>query len=162
LEYEFPYRNAPDYFQSYGLGFYEYFLLAEDIGAEPLPIMNCGMACQYNSAELVPLTELDPYIQDILDLIEFANGDVTTQWGKLRADMGHPQPFNLKMVGVGNEQWGTQYTDRLNVFLNVLREKHPEIAFVGGSGPSSDGKDFDYLWGQMRQLNCSFGRRTLL
>ncbi len=150
---EFPYRNAPDYFQSYGLGFYEYFLLAEDIGAEPLPIMNCGMACQYNSAELVPLTELDPYIQDILDLIEFANGDVTTQWGKLRADMGHPQPFNLKMVGVGNEQWGTQYTDRLNVFLNVLREKHPEIAFVGGSGPSSDGKDFDYLWGQMRQLN---------
>jgi alpha-N-arabinofuranosidase len=150
---EFPYRNAPDYFQSYGLGFFEYFLLAEDIGAEPLPILNCGMACQFNSCELVPLDALDPYIQDVLDLIEFANGATTTQWGKLRADMGHPEPFNLKMVGVGNEQWGTQYVDRLKIFMKVLNEKHPEIIFVGGSGPFSDGKDFDYLWKEMRELN---------
>jgi alpha-N-arabinofuranosidase len=150
---EFPYRNAPDYFQSYGLGFYEYFLLAEDIGAEPLPILNCGMACQFNSCELVSLDALDPYIQDVLDLIEFANGETTTQWGKLRADMGHPEPFNLKMVGVGNEQWGTQYVDRLKIFMKVLNEKHPEIIFVGGSGPFSDGKDFDYLWKEMRELN---------
>ena len=150
---EFSYRNAPDYFQSYGLGFYEYFLLCEDIGASPLPILNCGMACEFNSSELVPLDKLDPYIQDILDLIEFANGEPTTKWGKLRADMGHPAPFNLKMVGVGNEQWGTQYIDRLKIFLKVLREKHPEISFVGGSGPSPDGKDFDYLWPQMRELN---------
>jgi len=150
---EFPYRNAPDYFQSYGLGFYEYFLLAEDIGAEPLPILNCGMACQFNSCELVSLDALDPYIQDVLDLIEFANGATTTQWGKLRADMGHPEPFNLKMVGVGNEQWGTQYVDRLKIFMKVLNEKHPEIIFVGGSGPFSDGKDFDYLWKEMRELN---------
>ncbi len=149
---EFSYRNAPDYFQSYGLGFYEYFLLAEDIGASPLPILNCGMACEFNSSELVPLDKLDPYIQDILDLIEFANGATTTKWGKLRADMSHPAPFNLKMVGVGNEQWGTQYIDRLKIFLKVLNEKHPEIAFVGGSGPSPDGKDFDYLWTQMREL----------
>jgi alpha-N-arabinofuranosidase len=150
---EFSYRNAPDYFQSYGLGFYEYFLLCEDIGASPLPILNCGMACEFNSSELVPLDKLDPYIQDILDLIEFANGAPTTKWGKLRADMGHPTPFNLKMVGVGNEQWGTQYIDRLKIFLKVLREKHPEISFVGGSGPFSDGQDFDYLWSQMRELN---------
>jgi alpha-N-arabinofuranosidase len=150
---EFSYRNAPDYFQSYGLGFYEYFLLCEDIGASPLPILNCGMACEFNSSELVPLDQLDPYIQDILDLIEFANGAPTTQWGKLRAEMGHPTPFNLKMVGVGNEQWGTQYIDRLKVFLKVLREKHPEIAFIGGSGPFSDGQDFDYLWTKMRELN---------
>jgi alpha-N-arabinofuranosidase len=150
---EFSYRNASDYYQSYGLGFYEYFLLAEDLGASPLPILNCGMACEFNSSELVPLDKLDPYIQDILDLIEFANGATTTQWGKLRADMGHPSPFNLKMVGVGNEQWGTQYVDRLKIFLKVLNEKHPEIAFVGGSGPSPDGKDFDYLWTQMRELN---------
>lgn len=149
---EFSYRNAPDYFQSYGLGFYEYFLLSEDIGASPLPILNCGMACEYNSSELVPLDKLDPYIQDILDLIEFANGATTTKWGKLRADMGHPAPFDLKMVGVGNEQWGTQYVDRLKIFLKVLREKHPEIKFVGGSGPSPDGKDFDYLWPQMHEL----------
>jgi len=149
---EFPHKNAPDYFQSYGLGFYEYFLLAEDIGAEPLPILNCGMACQFNSCELVPLDALDPYIQDVLDLIEFANGAATTQWGKLRADMGHPAPFNLKLVGVGNEQWGTQYVDRLKIFMKVLNEKHPEIIFVGGSGPSPDGKDFDYLWKEMREL----------
>jgi len=119
---EFSYRNAPDYFQSYGLGFFEYFQLAEDIGASPLPILNCGMACEFNSSELVPLDKLDPYIQDILDLIEFANGATTTKWGKLRADMGHPAPFNLKMVGVGNEQWGTQYIDRLKIFLKVLNE----------------------------------------
>lgn len=149
---EFSYRNAPDYFQSYGLGFYEYFLLSEDLGAEPLPILNCGMACQFNSTELAPLDGLDPYIQDVLDLVEFANGSTTTKWGKLRAEMGHPAPFNLKMVGVGNEQWGTQYVDRLKIFLNVLNEKHPEITFVGGSGPSPDGKDFDYLWTQMREL----------
>lgn len=149
---EFPHKNAPDYFQSYGLGFYEYFLLAEDIGAEPLPILNCGMACQFNSCELVPLDALDPYIQDVLDLIEFANGAATTKWGKLRADMGHPAPFNLKLVGVGNEQWGTQYVDRLKIFMKVLNEKHPEIIFVGGSGPSPDGKDFDYLWKEMREL----------
>jgi alpha-N-arabinofuranosidase len=111
------------------------------------------MACEFNTSELVPLDKLDPYIQDILDLIEFANGATTTKWGKLRADMGHPAPFNLKMVGVGNEQWGTQYIDRLKIFLKVLNEKHPEITFVGGSGPSSDGKDFDYLWSQMRELN---------
>jgi alpha-N-arabinofuranosidase len=150
---EFSYRNAPDYFQSYGLGFYEYFLLCEDIGASPLPILNCGMACEFNSSELVPLDKLDPYIQDILDLIEFANGATTTKWGKLRADMGHPAPFNLKMVGVGNEQWGTQYIDRLKIFLKVLNEKHPEIAFVGGAGPFPEGQDFDYLWTQMRELN---------
>ncbi|MDP3913649.1 MAG: alpha-L-arabinofuranosidase C-terminal domain-containing protein [Bacteroidota bacterium] len=150
---EFAHRNAPDYFQSYGLGFYEYFLLSEDIGAEPLPILNCGMACQYNSCELVPLDALDPYIQDVIDLIEFANGATTTKWGKLRADMGHPAPFNMKMVGVGNEQWGTQYVDRLKIFLEILNEKHPEIIFVGGSGPSPDGKDFDYLWTEMRNLD---------
>ncbi|MFY9154338.1 MAG: alpha-L-arabinofuranosidase C-terminal domain-containing protein [Prolixibacteraceae bacterium] len=149
---EFSYRNAPDYFQSYGLGFYEYFLLSEDLGAEPLPILNCGMACEFNSSELVPLDGLDPYIQDVLDLIEFANGTVTSKWGKLREEMGHPAPFNLKMVGVGNEQWGTQYVDRLKIFLKVLNEKHPEIMFVGGSGPFPDGKDFDYLWTQMREL----------
>ncbi|MDI9553713.1 MAG: alpha-L-arabinofuranosidase, partial [Bacteroidota bacterium] len=89
-------RQAPDYFQSFGLGFYEYFLLAEDIGAEPLPIVNCGMSCQYNAAEVVPLEELDIYIQDALDLIEFANGETSTRWGGLRAEMGHPEKFNLK------------------------------------------------------------------
>src|SRR5687768_3197973 len=87
--FEFAHRPTPDYFQTFGLGFFEYFQLAEDIGAEPLPILNAGMACQFNTAELVPLNQLDPYIQDALDLIEFANGDASTGWGKVRADMGH-------------------------------------------------------------------------
>ena len=121
---------APDYFQSFGLGFFEYFQLSEDIGAEPLPILNCGMACQFNTSELVPLDELDPYMQDALDLIEFANGPATSAWGKRRADMGHPEPFNLKMLGVGNEQWGPQYVERYAVFPKTLKAKHPEIKLI--------------------------------
>src|SRR5205814_2464354 len=95
---EFKQKLTPDYFQSFGLGFFEYFQLAEDIGAEPLPILNCGMACQFNSGELAPT--LDEYIQDALDLVEFANGPVTSTWGKRRADLGHPAPFNMKLLGV--------------------------------------------------------------
>jgi alpha-N-arabinofuranosidase len=106
---EFRHRPTPDYFQSFGLGFFEFFQLCEDIGAEPLPIINCGMACQFNSSELVPLDQLGPYIQDALDLIEFANGPATSKWGKRRADLGHPEPFNMKLLGIGNEQWGPQY-----------------------------------------------------
>ncbi len=150
---EFAHRATPDYFQSYGLGFYEYFLLAEDIGAEPLPILNCGMACQYNSGELAAAEDLEPYIQDILDLIAFANDDASTPWGKVRAEMGHPEPFHLKMVGVGNEQWGRQYIERLEKILPLLKAKYPGIAYVGGAGPSSDGKEFDYLWKEMRRLD---------
>jgi alpha-N-arabinofuranosidase len=152
--FEFKHRPTPDYFQSFGLGFYEYFLLAEDIGAEPLPILNCGMACQFNSAEVVPVDELDPFIQDALDLIEFANGDVSTKWGSLRAQMGHPAKFNLKLLGVGNEQWGEQYVERYKVMSKVLKEKHPEIKLVSGPGPSPDGQMFDYLWSELRKANA--------
>ncbi len=151
--YEFAHRSTPDYYQSFGLGFYEYFLLAADLGAEPMPIINCGMACQFNTCELVPLDELEPYIQDALDLIEFANGPVTTEWGKLRAEMGHPEPFNMKYLGVGNEQWGPQYVERLEIFQKRILEKYPDIVLVGGSGPYPDGADFEHLWGEMRRLN---------
>src|SRR6185436_3127320 len=123
-------RPAPDYFQSFGLGFYEYFQLAEDIGASPLPILSCGMACQFNTAELVPMEELDPYIQDALDLIEFANGPISTRWGKLRADMGHPESFKMNMIGVGNERWGTQYIERYTQFAQAIKAKYPEIKIV--------------------------------
>ena len=143
---EFMYRHTPDYYQSFGLGFFEYFQLAEDLGAEPLPILNCGMACQYNTGELVPLDGLEPYVSDALDLIEFANGDVSGKWGKLRADMGHPEPFNLKYLGIGNEQWGDQYLERYDVISKRVHDKYPEIQLVSGSGPSSDGDRFDYLW----------------
>ena len=146
-------HQAPDYFQSFGLGFYEYFLLAEDLGAEPLPILNCGMSCQFNAAEVVPLEELDPYIQDALDLIEFANGEVTTKWGGLRAQMGHPEKFNMKFIGVGNEQWDEQYIERYKVFEKALRSKHPEIKIVSGSGPSAAGRYFEYGWKELKKLS---------
>lgn len=151
---EFKHRLTPDYFQSYGLGFFEYFLLSEDIGAEPLPIMNCGMACQYNTSEMVEVHQLEPYIQDALDLIEFANGAADTKWGRLRADMGHPAPFNLKMIGVGNEQWDVQYIERYKAFVKVLKEKYPQIKIVTGSGPSADGEMFDFAWGELKTLKA--------
>ncbi len=150
--YNFKNRFFPDYYQSYGLGFYEYFLLSEDLGAAPLPVINCGLACQYESKEMIPVNELDSYIQDALDLIEFANGDVNTKWGKVRADMGHPAPFHLKFLAVGNEQWGEVYVERLKKFEKVLREKHPEIKLVGTSGPQPDGDKFEYGWKEMTNL----------
>ena len=151
---EFNWRATPDYYQSFGLGYYEYFLLSEDIGAEPLPIMNCGMACQFNSGELAPLEDLDHFIQDAVDLIEFANAPVNTKWGRKRAEMGHPKPFNLKMIGVGNEQWGPQYVERYEAFARVLKQKYPNIALVTSAGPSPDGERFDFLWAKMRELNA--------
>jgi len=150
--FEFAHRPTPDYFQTFGLGFFEYFQLAEDIGASPLPILNCGMACQFNTAELVPLDQLDPYVQDALDLIEFANGDVNTKWGKVRATMGHPAPFNLKMMGVGNENWGPQYLERLAVFQKAIKEKYPEIKLVTSSGTDPNGDRFDFLNGELRKM----------
>jgi alpha-L-arabinofuranosidase len=152
--YEFLHRPTPDYFQSFGLGFFEYFQLCEDIGAQPLPILNCGMACQFNSGELCPLDQLDPYIQDALDLIEFANGPVDSVWGAKRAAMGHPKPFGMKMLGVGNEQWDQQYIERYVKFHQVLKAKHPEIKLVSAAGPSPDGKHFDFAWKNLRELHA--------
>jgi len=149
-------RGAPDYYQSFGLGFFEYFQLCEDIGAQPLPILNCGMACQFNSGELAPLDRLDPFIQDALDLIEFANGPASSVWGAKRAAMGHPKPFNLKMLGVGNEQWGPQYIERYARFAEALKAKHPEIQLVAAAGPDPDGNRFDFLWSKWRELNPDF------
>jgi alpha-N-arabinofuranosidase len=151
---EFKHRPAPDYFQTFGLGFYEYFVLCEDLGAEPLPILNCGMACQFNSGELVPLERLDPFIQDALDLIEFANGPVTSEWGAKRAALGHPEPFHLKMIGIGNEQWGPQYVERYAKFSEALRAKAADIALVGAAGPSPDDERFKFLWPKMREMKA--------
>ena len=152
--YEFKHRPTPDYYQSFGLGFYEYFQLAEDIGAEPLPILGCGMACQFNSGELVPMEALAPYIQEALDLIEFANGPVTTPWGRKRAELGHPEPFKMKMLGIGNEQWGPQYVERYAAFHRALKAKHPEIALVSAAGPSPQDERFHYLWPELRKIGA--------
>ncbi|HWV99331.1 MAG TPA: alpha-L-arabinofuranosidase C-terminal domain-containing protein [Candidatus Acidoferrum sp.] len=151
---EFKHRPAPDYFQSFGLGFFEFFQLCEDIGAEPLPILNCGMACQFNSGELAPLDQLEPYIQDALDLVEFANGLPSSPWGARRAAMGHPAPFNLKLLGVGNEQWGPQYFERYVRFATALKQRYPEIQLVSSAGPSPADERFKFAWGRLRELNA--------
>jgi alpha-L-arabinofuranosidase len=153
---EFSFRSPGDYYQSYGLGFYEYFLLAEDIGAEPLPILNCGMACQFNTGEVAADEDISVYIQDALDLIEFANGSTSTRWGKLREEMGHPAPFNLKLMGVGNEQWDSQYVARYQRFEQELKTKHPEIKLVSSVGPSASGDRFDYLWSKLKTSKADF------
>ena len=151
---EFDHRPAPDYFQSFGIGFFEYFQLAEDLDAEPLPILGCGMACQFNTAELVPIEELGPYIQDALDLIEFANGGIDTPWGKVREEMGHPTPFDMKFIGIGNEQWGPEYIERYKVFEKAIKSKYPEMIIVSGSGPFPEGDYFEYGMEELKKLNA--------
>ena len=156
-EYTFPHRFFPDYYQSYGLGFFEFFQLSEEIGSEPLPILSCGLACQFQNDDPsahCPVDELRPFIQDALDLIEFANGPVTSTWGKVRADMGHPEPFNLKFIGIGNEQWDALYPEHLEPFVKAIRAAYPDIRIVGSSGPNSEGDQFDYLWPEMKRLGA--------
>ena len=161
--YTFPHRLFPNYYQSYGLGFYEFFLLSEEIGAQALPVLSCGLACQFQNDDKdeavchVEVDDLQPYIDDALDLIEFANGGTDTKWGKLRADIGHPAPFNLQQIGIGNEQWGPLYPVRLEKFIKAIRAKYPKMKIVGTSGPSpddNDGKQFSYGWEQMRRLKA--------
>lgn len=147
-------RLFPDYFQSLGLGFYEYFRLCEDLGAEPLPVLNVGLVCQYQNSpdRQIPLDSLQTFIDDAIDLIEFANGPADSRWGSVRAAMGHPEPFNLKLLAVGNEQWGPEYVERLEPAVAAIRKAHPEIKLIGSSGPDSEGDKFDYLWPEMRRL----------
>jgi alpha-L-arabinofuranosidase len=159
---EFTHRYTPDYYQSFGLGFYEFFVLCEQIGAEPAPIINCGMACQFNTAQLVPMDQIQTYVQDALDLIEFANGPADSTWGKKRAEMGHPAPFNLKMMGIGNEQWGPQYIERYKVFVKAIKDKYPDMKLIGATGTDATifpaafngAKEVEYLQTQMRTLNA--------
>ena len=165
--YTFGHRFFPDYYQSYGLGFFEFFQLCEDFGCEALPVISCGLSCQFQNPDPtkpgvhVALDDLDSYIQDALDLVEFANGPVDSKWGKVRADMGHPEPFNLKFLGVGNEQWdydeehggfGPVFTERLKKFNAALRAKYPELKLIGTTGPNSEGWDFDLLQPRMKEL----------
>lgn len=136
-------RPDAHYGQSFGIGFYEYFLLCEKLGAKALPVLNVGVSCQFRSSEIVPVDseDFDEYIQDALDLIEFANGATDTKWGRLRAKMGHEASFNLKYVGIGNEQWETKYLDfyeRYNRFEAAIHAKYPEIELIGSAGPGVD------------------------
>jgi len=139
------------YNQTLGIGFYEYFLLCEYIGAKAVPVVNVGLACQYQSEELVSVDapEFWEYIQDALDLVEFANGDVTTTWGALRAEMGHPKPFGLEFIGIGNEQWETEKVDffrRYTIFEEEIHKRYPEIKLIGSAGPDVRTERYDAAW----------------
>jgi len=147
-------RNIWGYRQSMGLGYYEYFTFCEDIGAEPLPVLAAGVPCQNSSIGGdgqqggIPLgEEMDKYIQDILDLIEWANGDKNTKWGRVRAEAGHPKPFNLKYLGIGNEDLISEvFKERFKLIYDAVKEKHPEIEVVGTVGPFYEGSDYEYGW----------------
>jgi alpha-L-arabinofuranosidase len=135
------------YYQSYGLGYFEYMLFCEDIGAAPLPILPCGVSCGFlRPYQVAPEGELAAWIQDCVDLVEFANGPVTSTWGKVRADMGHPAPFNLRFVGIGNEEHDTpkmrEYFPR---FVAAMRAKCPDIQIVGTSGLGDEIPLFDLM-----------------
>ncbi len=145
--------NTWGYMQSYGLGYYEYFMLSEAIGAEPLPVVHSGLLCQARDVKEAPLTiaETKEYAQDLLDLIEFANGDVTTEWGALRAEMGHPEPFNLKYLGIGNENWDQVYWDRFDILYKAVKEAHPEITVISSAGPVAEGDMPARAWRTIRQ-----------
>ncbi|WP_070000271.1 alpha-L-arabinofuranosidase C-terminal domain-containing protein [Cellulosilyticum sp. I15G10I2] len=143
-------QNAP-YNQTYGLGFYEYFQLSEDIGASPLPIINCGMSCQFQGKEVAD--DVEPFIQDALDLIEYANGDETTIWGSKRIEAGHKEPFNLVYLGIGNEQWidyevegQDKYFETYEIFRKRIKEKYPDVHLITTSGPFPSGKEFEVAW----------------
>lgn len=151
-------KNTWGYHQSMGLGYYEYFQLCEDLNMDALPILPCGVSCQGTNGgwgmknqaqDVVPMSEMDEWVQDALDLIEWANGDVTTTWGKKRAEAGHPKPFNLKYLGIGNEEKITpEFEERFKYIYNIVRKKHPEIIIVGTAGPGSHkgNPDFDNGW----------------
>lgn len=149
-----PDRETPDYMESFGLGFYEYFQLCEDIGAAPLPIINCGMSCQFDAAEVTPINELEPYIQDALDLVEFANGGMDTKWGAKRAALGHSAPFHMTMLGVGNENWGPQYAERLALFTRRIKDKYPYMQLVNATGYSPNPRTFHFMDSVLRSRHA--------
>lgn len=159
LEARKPLRNLWGYHQTRGLGYFEYFQFCEDMGAEPVPVLAAGVPCQNSACEQgrllsggqqggVPMEQMDAYVQDVLDLIEYANGDPkTSKWAKMRADAGHPKPFNLKYVGIGNEDLITDvFEERFTKIFKAVREKYPEITVIGTVGPFYEGTDYEEGW----------------
>lgn len=172
LEARKPLPNIWRYHQTRGLGYFEYFQFCEDIGAEPIPVIAAGVCCQnsgtcssYSWGEVgcggqqrgIPMDKMDAYIQDILDLIEYANGDSqNTKWGKIRAESGHPKPFNLKYIGIGNEDIITDvFKERFAMIYHAVKRKYPEIIIIGTSGPSCEGSDYEEGWNFADKLNLS-------
>ncbi len=146
-------RNIWRYHQSVGLGYFEYFQFCEDVGAIPIPVVAAGVSCQNSTRtrgtgqQAIPMSEMPAYVQEVLDLVEYANGPATSTWGAKRAAAGHPEPFGLKYLGVGNEDKITpEFTERFRMIFEAMKAKHPEIVVIGTSGPASDGEDFDRGW----------------
>lgn len=163
LEARKPLPNIWRYHQTRGLGYFEFFQFCEDIGAEPIPVVAAGVCCQnsgtcshYSWGEIgcggqqrgIPMNEMEKYIQDILDLIEYANGDATkTKWGKIRAASGHPKPFNLKYIGIGNEDIITDvFKERFAMIYQAIKKTYPEITVIGTVGPACEGSDYEEGW----------------
>lgn len=170
LEARKPAPNIWRYHQTRGLGYFEYFQFCEDIGAEPLPVVAAGVPCQnstrksHYSKDLVtthgqqggiPMDKMDQYVQDVLDLIEYANGDPrTTKWGRERAKAGHPEPFNLKYIGLGNEDLITRvFKERFRMIYDAVKKHYPDITVIGTSGPFCEGADYDEGWKFADELN---------
>ncbi len=169
LEERKPLRNLWGYHQTRGLGYHEYFQFCEDIGAEPLPVLAAGVPCQnsgwdsqYTHDDLtkygqqcgLPMDSLDSYIQDVLDLIEYANGPADSTWGKKRAEAGHPEPFGLKYLGIGNEDMITEvFEERFNIINAAVKKAHPEIVVIGTVGPFYEGADYDEGWRIAKEQN---------
>ncbi len=148
-------RPDSHYMQSYGIGFYEYFLLCEMLGAKPLPVVGIGVACQFRTDEIIPADDprMAEYIQDTLDLVEFATGDASTKWGALRAEMGHPAPFAMDMLAIGNEQWETSEIElfkRLDAFEKAIHAVYPDLKLLGTAGPSIDVPMGHFAWDTYR------------
>jgi alpha-L-arabinofuranosidase len=148
--------NFWGYNHSYGLGYLEYFLLAKDLGAEPFPVVPAGVNGCAQTHRITDPDELAPWVQDTLDLIEFANGDVDTEWGALRAQLGHPEPFDLKYLGIGNEEYDAQFYANYPYFHDAIRAAHPDINIVSNSGTESGGAVFDTSWEFAREQGADF------
>jgi len=160
LESRKPQRNLWGYHQSMGLGYFEYFQFCEDMGAAPLPVVAAGVPCQNSGVGGagqqggIPMSDMDEYVQDVLDLIEYANGSVNTKWGKKRAEAGHPKPFNLKYIGIGNEDLITDiFEERFTMIFNAVKAKYPEITVIGTVGPFYEGTDYNEGWALADKLN---------
>ena len=153
LEERKPIKNRWGYHQTRGLGYFEYMQFCEDIGAYALPIITVGVDCQFSGGQhCVPMDQMDRIVQDAVDLVEFANGDTSTKWGALRAKMGHPKPFGLKYIGLGNEEQITDaFETRFKMVNDALVAKYPDIVVVGTVGPGASGGDYDRGWRFARQ-----------
>ena len=169
LEARKPLRNLWGYHQNRGLGFYEYFQFCEDLGMEPLPVLAAGVPCQNSSLPShyshdnlttngqqcgIPLEDMPAYIQDILDLVEYANGPADSEWGKKRAEAGHPEPFNMKYLGIGNEDLISEaFKTRFKMIRDAVNAKYPDITVVGTVGPFFEGSDYEEGWDFAKKEN---------